>query len=78
MKFVPLARGGVVDDYGTEGCEFRNDGDVAIRAGETDIIISYRAGMLSIKTYAVGDLENVWEHIYMTDTQMAKWREDIS
>lgn len=75
MKFATLARSSLLDDNGTEGYQLRR-GTTAIRAGANDILINYDGENLDLKIYAAGDLQNVWEHIETTDSEMVAWRDD--
>jgi hypothetical protein len=76
MRFTTLGRGGLQDDHGTEGLVLTKPGDVAIRAGETDIVISYDGETLSVKSYYVGDLGHVWDSFEHTDTEIWSWYND--
>lgn len=76
MRFTTLGRGGLQDDNGTEGLVLNKPGDVAIRAGYTDVVISYDGETLSVKAYYVDDTTNVWDSFELTDTEIYNWHID--
>lgn len=76
MRFTTLGRGGLQDDHGTEGLVLNKPGDVAIRAGYTDVVLSYDGETLSVKAYYAGDTNHVWDSFEHTDTEIYNWYTD--